>query len=184
MSDFVTKTSCQFNLVSAKLDLQTITNDLCPWGADGQIGLRHRLGCNNQWKDAIGGLYDRVTNTQLASESDFTEWNTLVPAYLKLMLEKLATAEHVKWGRVRLMKLMPKTGLSMHFDTEPRYHAVLTTNENAIISQCYKNAGMLRAVGYHIPADEYWYKIDTTVEHFVFNGGWEPRIHLVACPVN
>jgi hypothetical protein len=34
---------------------------------------------------------------------------------------------------------------------------------------------------YHIPADGYFYKVDTTKDHFVYNGGWEPRIHLVIC---
>ncbi len=39
----------------------------------------------------------------------------------------------------------------------------------------------LSAKCYNIPADGSFYRVDTTKEHFVYNGGWEPRIHLVIC---
>jgi len=43
------------------------------------------------------------------------------------------------------------------------------------------NDNELSAKCYNIPADGSFYRVDTTKEHFVYNGGWEPRIHLVIC---
>jgi hypothetical protein len=77
------------------------------------------------------------------------------------------------------MRLMPKTGLSVHADSSVRYHFVLKTNPHAYIAHTFQ-AG---ALCFHIPADDTFYKVDTTKHHFVYNGGHEPRIHLVVCPI-
>jgi hypothetical protein len=78
------------------------------------------------------------------------------------------------------MRLMPKTGLSVHADFECRYHYVLETNKYAYFGEAV-NDNELSAKCYNIPADGSFYRVDTTKEHFVYNGGWEPRIHLVIC---
>ena len=75
------------------------------------------------------------------------------------------------------MLLEPKKGLSIHKDFDFRYHLVLNTNANALFGETMQ--GDVKAVCYHIPADGHVYKVDTTREHFVYNGGWEDRIHLV-----
>lgn len=152
------------------------------WGSENQIGLSYRPGATNLWKDCVGSLYDRETGRDIANEQEFTELNSDVPEYIRSKLEELAILENIKLGRVRLMRLMPKTGLSVHADTSVRYHFVLQTNPHAYIAHTF-HAGNVSALCFHIPADNTFYKVDTTKHHFVYNGGPEPRIHLVICPI-
>ena len=98
-----------------------------------QISLRHRANATgNLWLDGIGSLVDRDTGQMFAEEKDFSEWNKDVPEYTKQILEELMQREGVKFGRIRYMRLMPRTGLTVHLDKEQRYHLVLTTNRFAI----------------------------------------------------
>jgi hypothetical protein len=113
----------------------------------------------------------------MGKETDFTEWNS-VGAYTKSVIDELATSMGVKFGRIRYMRLLPKTGLSVHPDFEPRYHLVLKTNPYAYYLDCTPD-NEVQAKCYHIPADGFFYKVDTLRNHSVFNGGWENRIHLV-----
>lgn len=145
-----------------------------------QLGLSFRPGASNIFLDAIGGLYNKQTGECLGRESDFTEINPAVPEYTKKTLQRLSSDLGVKFGRIRYMRLMPKTGLSIHADDEQRYHFVLDTNPYALFGR-YTGGPNTVADCYHIPMDGHFYKVDTTQHHFVFNGGWEPRIHLVIC---
>ena len=70
----------------------------------------------------------------------------------------------------------------MHVDEQVRYHFVIETNPAALFFCCF-DAGDMRCIGYHVPDDSRWYRVDTRREHFVYNAGWEPRIHLVCCPL-
>jgi len=142
-----------------------------------QIGLTHRPGAKFPWNDGSGTLYDKDQKYFIGKESDFTEWNA-VGDYTKLVINELSLCTGVKFGRNRYMRLMPKTGLSVHPDFEPRYHFVLKTNPYSYFLDCTPE-GDLQAKAYHIPADGHFYKVDTLRNHSVFNGGWEPRIHLV-----
>jgi hypothetical protein len=149
------------------------------WGSENQIGLTYRKNAQNLWKDCVGSLYDRETGLDIANEQDFTELNPNMPDYVKSKLHELAILENIQLGRIRFMRLMPKTGLSVHADSSVRYHFVLKTNPHAYIAHTFQ-AG---ALCFHIPADNNFYKVDTTKHHFVYNGGHEPRIHLVVCPI-
>ena len=74
-------------------------------------------------------------------------------------------------GRVRLMKLEPKTCLSWHRDVNKRIHYVLKSNignKMVIEDECL-----------HLENNK-WYLTDTTKYHTVFNGSMNSRIHLVA----
>lgn len=142
-----------------------------------QIGLTYRPAAEYPWNDASGSLYDKEQKHFIGKESDFTEWND-VGQYTRSVIEKLSEQAGVKFGRIRYMRLLPKTGLSVHPDFEPRYHLVLKTNPYAYFLDCTPD-GEIQAKAYHIPADGYFYKVDTLRNHTVFNGGWEPRIHLV-----
>lgn len=144
-----------------------------------QLGLTYRPNCDYPLGDAGGSLYDQTTNSFTGSELDFTEWNDIEP-YTKNILEQLSEFAGSKFGRIRYMRLMPKTGLTVHADFEHRYHFVLETNKYAYFGEAV-HENNLAAKCYHIPADGSFYKVDTTREHFVYNGGWEPRIHLVIC---
>ena len=164
------------DLIRAGLDtVLTMTQ----WGSENQIGLTYRKNAQNLWKDCVGSLYDRETGLDIANEQDFTELNPNMPDYVKSKLHELAMLENIQLGRIRFMRLMPKTGLSVHADSSVRYHFVLKTNPHAYIAHTFQ-AG---ALCFHIPADDAFYKVDTTKHHFVYNGGHEPRIHLVVCPI-
>jgi len=185
--DFITKLSFQVDLEKAKKDLNELLN-VYPWPQEdfvnklpgNQIGISYRPGAKDTYFDASGSLYDKKTQRFLAKESDFTEINDSVGKYTKQILFELSEIEKTKFGRIRYMRLMPRTGLSIHADLEQRYHFVLETNSNALFGETV-NQENLSAKCYHIPADGYFYKVDTTRPHFVYNGGWEPRIHLVIC---
>lgn len=142
-----------------------------------QIGLTYRQGAEHPWFDASGSLYDKEQKHFTGKESDFTEWND-IGQVTRSTIEQLASHYGIKFGRCRYMRLMPKTGLSVHPDFECRYHLVFKTNPHAYFLECEPD-GELAAKAYHIPADGHFYKVDTTRNHSVFNGGWEERIHLV-----
>jgi hypothetical protein len=106
--------------------------------------------------------------------------NPAIGDYTKNILAQLSEHVNCRFGRIRYMRLMPKTGLSIHTDKEQRYHLVLDTHKGALFGH-YTGEDPEIAKCYHIPADGYFYKVDTRMPHFVYNGGWEPRIHLVIC---
>jgi len=81
------------------------------------------------------------------------------------------------------MRLMPKTGLTVHADSSVRYHYVLETNEYSYIYYISKNTGPIKTIGYHLSDDSSFYRINTLQEHYVYNGGNTPRIHIVICPL-
>jgi hypothetical protein len=178
--------------VSKSSDIERVKLDLArvlvhqEWGDRNQIGLRYRPGAHDPWADAIGSLYDRKSNTKLASESEFTEWSIDDTFYLKGEIESLME-KRGPIGRVRFMRLAPKTGLSVHKDDEVRFHLVLKTNPKAYIAlgtnfvAGHVSEEVCQAMCYHIPADGRWWRVDTRQVHWVYNGGDEERIHLVVC---
>lgn len=175
MEKFITKLDLSVDLDKVLSDLDFIT-ELCPWVKSNQIGLRHRPG-ENPWTDAHGGLIDKSTGIRRAYEKDFTEWNPLIPIYLKGCLEQLKDHCKINLGRIRIMRLLPNRGLSVHNDNEVRFHLVLKTNLKSYFFEVNDNT----PVGYHIPADSHFYMVDTRKTHFVYNGGDSERIHLVVC---
>lgn len=180
---FLYKLDFTADLELVNKDLETILTKT-DWGPENQIGLVHRPNpLKDIWKDCVGSLYDYDTGDEKYTENEFTELNKDIPEYLKTLLIDFAERYNFSLGRVRLMRLMPKTGLTVHKDTSPRYHLVIKTNPYAYIGQSFEK-GNMAAVCYHAPLDSYFYKVDTTQKHFVYNGGKEPRIHLVICPRN
>lgn len=187
MIEFIEKTDVFADLTSMKDDLNRIIDQIgWPKKVDSngktlssnQIGLNHRLGADDQFLDNVGSLMAQT----LAKETDFTEYNDIIGSYTKESLERLSQKESTRFGRIRYMLLPEKTGLTVHTDTEIRYHYVLETNSNAFFGEKV-NEPHLSAKCYHIPADGYFYRVDTTRPHFVYNGSREPRIHLVICSV-
>jgi len=185
--NFIQRLEYTANLDQMKADLDTLlaktpwpTENFVSKSSGNQIGVTYRIGARDIILDASGSLYNKEKRLFVAKEADFTEINPDVGQYTKNILAILAEQEHTKFGRIRYMRLMPKTGLSIHADFEMRYHYVLETNGYALFGDAGPDTE-LAAKCYHIPADGHFYKVDTTREHFVFNGGWEPRIHLVIC---
>lgn len=157
------------------------------WLPENQIGLNRRNSNDNDiWKDAVGSLYNRESNTYNGHESEFNIWNLGSDNYVRQQIELLQDREKFTAGRVRFMRLLPKTGLSVHKDNEVRYHLVLKTNPKSYI--CTNDVLLesdsdlnIAATCYHIPDDGHWYKVDTRQVHWVYNGGMIERIHLVVC---
>jgi hypothetical protein len=183
---FIEKINFKVDLDKMILDLSKIESDI-GWPdyfeSNGrayhanQIGLTYRPKAEYPWNDASGSLYDKELKHFVGKESDFTEWNS-VGDYTRQVIEELSDCLKTNFGRIRYMKLMPKSGLSVHSDFEIRYHLVLKTNPYSYFGE-EVNDQDISAKCYHIPADSHFYKVDTLKNHFVFNGGWEPRIHLV-----
>ena len=177
---FLEKLEFSVDLNQIRKDLLDILNTTS-WGVEQQIGLTHRPNATDKWKDSTGSLYDRNENLELVKESAFTEMNADVPLYLRTVLDGFCKFQNIQIGRARFMRLMPKTGLSVHFDNTERYHLVIETNKYSYISHTMQGP-QVAAISYHLPADSMFYKVDTTREHFVYNGGNEDRIHLVISP--
>lgn len=183
---FIEKINLQIDLAQILTDLSAIENTV-GWPKyfesnnrsyhANQIGLTYRPGADHPWNDASGSLYDKELKHFVGNERDFSLWNP-VGNYTKNVIQQLSNHTGKQFGRIRYMMLLPKSGLSVHADFEPRYHLVLKTNPYAYFLDCTPD-NELQAKAYHVPADGNFYKVDTLRTHSVFNGGWEPRIHLV-----
>jgi hypothetical protein len=83
-----------------------------------------------------------------------------------------ALCKHYKIGRVRILKLKPRTSLSWHRDPEPRIHIPILTNPGALV--------VVENFATNMPANGSTYFMNTIKYHNAINGGEEDRIHLVA----
>jgi hypothetical protein len=185
--DFIKRTNFSSDYNRMKQDLDNYLSLVGGWPEqtvlDGkyysgnQLSVKHKKDAKYPIYDSVGSLYDKETQTFHSQEIDYTEYNEFLPEFTRIVIEQLEQHERVKFGRIRYMRLMSKTGLSVHTDLEYRYHYVFDTNVNAFFGE--KTEGELAAKCYHIPNDSFFYKVDVTRPHFVYNGGWEPRIHLV-----
>lgn len=159
------------------------------WEPYNQIGLTRRENNNSErsiWLDGSGSLYDSEQGDYVANETDYNVWNIDNDWYTRQQVEILRE-NRFDLGRVRFMLLRPKTGLTVHRDRESRYHLVLKTNSKSYVALNNKTVDIKKsqlvsvANCYHIPADGYWYRVDTREQHWVYNGGDTDRIHLVVC---
>lgn len=184
MVEFIRATGIKAPLDSMQESAQEIVRTI-GWGDRNQIGLTHRPGSAEPWLDAIGSLYDRERKVLIGSEYDFTIRNPL-PPLMNTALNDLAVQENVKFGRIRIMRLLPRTGLSVHKDNETRYHYVLSTNNKSYMCKTNTDATEMepRAVCYHVPLDGQWYHVNTREMHWVYNGGNTERVHLVVCALD
>lgn len=186
--EFITKLNFQTDVNLLNQDLENLLK-IFPWptknfekkSSGNQISITHRPG-KDIWEDGTRMLHDRVKKEFIATEADFTEFNPMLGEYTKDMLRNFSKSEGMKLGRIRYMRLEPKKGLSVHRDSCQRYHFALSTNPNSFFAEKV-NEGKVAAKCYHIPADGFAYKVDTLRDHFVYNGGWEDRIHIVVCAV-
>jgi hypothetical protein len=179
---FIKKLDFTANLAQVNLDLDEILTKT-DWLPGNQVGLNYRKNTDQDlWKDASGGSMNRVTKERYFHEQDFSEFNPAVPTYTKNLLENFAKSQNFMLGRVRFMRLIPNTGLSLHDDETVRYHLVIKTNPAAYVAK--GSFTVSTAICYHVPADGHFYTVDTRSPHFVYNAGMTDRIHLVICPIN
>jgi hypothetical protein len=156
--------------------------DAYGWGHTNQLCLTHKNDAEDVWHDASGSLYNYEDNTFKFLETDFNNWNIDTNYYIRSQIELLQSQHNFELGRIRIMRLMPKTGLSVHTDREVRFHFVIKTNRQSYIVKnmmAPPDHEKIQAVCFHIPQDSHWYKVDTTKRHWAYNGGHEERIHLV-----
>jgi hypothetical protein len=179
---FMKKLDFTVDLAQINLDLDEILTKTT-WEPGNQIGITHRKNTDRDlWKDSMGGSMNRVTKERYFSEEDFSEFNSAIPSYTRSIVEKFAESQNFIPGRVRFMRLIPNTGLSLHDDETVRYHLVISTNPAAYIAKGSFTASS--AICYHMPADSHFYLVDTRLPHFVYNAGMTDRVHLVICPIN
>lgn len=189
--NFITATNIHQDHGQMTMDADTIIAQV-GWGDKNQIMLNSRPGDLNPWYDGAGKSVDKETRQSLVREADFTVWNH-IPSEIKNSVIELADRRGFTVGRVRIMRLNPRCGLSVHSDLETRYHYVLKTNPKSYFGLSHYNYSLGKlpedidtpaATCWHIPADGQWYHVKTTEPHFVYNGGDTERIHLVVCAVN
>lgn len=129
--------------------------------------------CLTMRKNSTDPLYEGAGRAKYPEE-EFTEISTpFVGTPFGDVVEKLP----IRCGRVRLLCLYPKQAYSLHRDTEERLHIAIQTNKQATMLVDAHNHKLWKI---HIPLDGNIYRVDTRLLHTAFNGGDEPRIHLVA----
>ena len=124
------------------------------------------------------------TNTPPKSEWDaiikkYSFWNEACPLYTQMVIESLSEYIGFKVHRARYLMLLPGLGLPIHTDSTVRYHFPLVTNPKCIFGTVSSIDTFENPQIEHMPINDYFYQVDTTKPHFVFNAGKTPRIHLV-----
>jgi len=108
-------------------------------------------------------------------ESKYTEFHPkLIDSYFYEIYKELC--KHYEIGRVRVLKLLPRSTLSWHRDPEARIHIPITTNPGSIL--------IVDNFATNLPADGSAYFMNTRKYHTAINGGEENRVHIVATVLN
>lgn len=107
---------------------------------------------------------------QCREEQDFS---VMCLAFKDSLFEVVYRAlnERYRLGRVRIMKMKPKTCVSWHDDYGKRLHYPIKTQPGCFM--IIENEFM------HIPSQEWW-MTNTWLKHTALNSSKEDRIHLVA----
>ncbi len=133
-----------------------------------QISVTSRPGAAEPLFDAVGWLPEDATEA---------EYSVINVQFRGSAVEALLESLPFTWGRTRLMRMPPKSCLSIHADPTRRYHYAITTNADAYIVALEDNKGVF----HHIPADGYVYQMDAHKTHTAINAGRQDRVHLVLC---
>ena len=136
-----------------------------------QISVTCRPGANDPLTDAIGWLPEGTL------EADYRE---ITEPFIGTVVERLLLNLPFMFGRTRLMRMQPKSCLSVHADPTRRYHYAITTNPGCYIVGVNDETGTF----HHIPADGQLYEMDAHKMHTAMNSGNRDRIHLVICPAD
>ena len=115
--------------------------------------------------------YTEVMRESPVAEHQFSEFvEEYKHTYFYYVWQTLSKLHTI--GRCRLLLKEPRSTLSWHRDPEPRLHVPIRTNPGAIM--------IVDNHATHLPANGSVYFTDTRGYHNAFNGGEEPRVHLVA----
>ena len=147
--------------------VRVVVEEVAPlFGADNIIAVTSRPGADRPLHDHIGWLPEGVR------ERDFRIVN---PEFRGTAIEALLEKLPFEFGRTRLMRMVKKSCLSVHWDTSLRYHYAVVTNPACYLIQKNGDAGRF----YHIPADGWLYEMDARKTHTALNASKKPRIHLI-----
>jgi hypothetical protein len=140
-----------------------------------QIALTHSKE-RQSWDDGVGSLYDYGENRVIGKTSDFTILNErLKGTYIETVIQEVeeqAAKDSVSLGRIRILKLLPKTCYSLHRDIEEfRYHIPLKSSPQCFFVSGDRVEYMTRLGGL--------YRFRTREPHTAVNASFEDRIHLV-----
>ena len=138
--------------------LKTFERLMPLFSKDNQISVTARPGVTDPIGDAVGWIPDGV------EEADYS--NVTEP-YRGTVFERLLRKLPFAFGRTRLMRMRPKTCLSIHADPTRRYHFALVTNPGFYIVEVAEENGVF----HHTPADGRLYEMDTHRAHTAMNSG-------------
>ena len=136
-----------------------------------QIGVTARPDSADPLYDAVGWLPEG------ARESDYS---MITEPFRGTAVEALLKKLPFRYGRTRVMRMRPKSCLSIHADPTRRYHYAITTNPGCYIVGITEGAGTF----HHIPADGHVYEMDAHRTHTAINSSNKDRVHIVICPAD
>ena len=119
--------------------LETFERVMPLFGKDNQIGVTGRPGVKDPIGDAVGWIPDGVEE---ADYSDVSE--PFRGTVFECLLHELPFA----YGCTRLMRMRPKSCLSMHADPTRRYHFAVVANPGCYIVEVTEE----NVVFQHVPA--------------------------------
>ena len=174
------------------LDLKTelfnlIQNKIIVWPDQNQVCINTLPDHPDDYLIGCGSLYYNWTEKKIIKNQDGTtevyapkfqnpkkesDFTVLCNAFKKTLFEEVYNELRKKYkiGRIRLMKMKPKTCLSWHIDLCARVHFPIKTQDGCIM--VIENEVM------HMPADTWWYT-NTHNKHTAVNASNQDRIHLV-----
>lgn len=151
--------------------LQTLESVAPLFAEHNQISVTARRGAAEPIYDAVGWIPDGV------AEAEYSE---ITEPFLGTPFERFLKDLPFAYGRTRLMRMRPKSCLSVHADPTRRYHMALITNPGCYIVGVSGEKGSFHKV----PADGRLYEMDAHRTHTAMNSGKHDRIHLVICPAD
>lgn len=133
-----------------------------------RLGLTHRPGAADPWRDAGTGQYDQETGLARFEEAEFSEFNEeLAGSYFHEIHRSLP----FRVGRMRLVALEPSEIYHMHTDASRVAHIAVTTNEDSRF--LYRSGST-----HHVPVDGRIHVFNTKMPHSAYNAGSTSRVHL------
>ncbi|WP_432078977.1 hypothetical protein [Streptomyces sp. YPW6] len=133
-----------------------------------RLGLTHRAGAEDPWRDAGTGQFNQQTGEKNFEEREFAFFNeALKDTYFYELYRQLP----FRAGRMRLVTLNPGEIYHMHTDHSRVAHVSITTNED---SRLLFRSGHT----YHVPTDGRIHILNTLRHHSAYNAGGTERIHL------
>ena len=154
----IQKLSYNYNLDKILLEIDHIV-DTHGWN-NNQISLQSPSG---NYHDGVGQV-----RSLTKKETEYTQQN--LPSDWEI--SKFIKTHDL--CRTRILKLLPKTCYSIHWDRSKRVHLAIITDHKCKL--------LIDDNACHIPDDGHPYMVDTTKYHTALNGTFDvERIHIVGC---